>query len=91
MTRCLYRPGQEQPQPGNGAPRGQNKSVIEARNKLGDYLDSALTRPLYFSDSQNAERVETALNTMTVTERVFLEIEMQGAAKVMHSYKYEAL
>lgn len=90
-TRCLYRSDREISPPGNGAPRGHGKPVLEARLQLADYLDVHLTRPLHFSAAQNAQRVETALDTMTQRERVFLEIEMQDRDKVMHAFDYDPL
>ena len=91
MIRCLYRPGQQPLPQGDGAPRGGGKSVVEARNRLAGYLDGALMRPLYSTDQEQFHRVEQALETMSVAERVYLEIEMQEREKVFHSYNYEAI
>ena len=74
-----------------GAPRGHGKSVIEARTRLAGYLDEHLPRPLHFNDVDAARRVEQAIDTMTPAERVYLEIDMQSQAKVMHSSDYDPL
>lgn len=92
MTRLLYDPNRSPPRElGTGAPRGHSKSVLEARNELAGYLDAHLHRPLHFSEVEAAHRVETALNTMTQAERVYLEIDMQSRAKVFHSSEYDPI
>lgn len=91
-VRLLYRPGQESNDiPGDGAPRGSSKEAIVARNDLGEFLDAVLLRPLWFDESQQMQRVEHSLNTMTLAERVTLEIEMTERARTVHSYEYDPL
>lgn len=90
-TRLLYDPNRQRPVPGNGAPRGGSKSVVEARNELAGYLDAHLHRPLYSSEIEAQSRVEQALDTMTQAERVYLEIDMQRVATVFHSSEYDPL
>ena len=84
-THRLYRPGSGPRPRGDGAPTGHGLPVMEARRGLADYLDANLSRPLYVSDVARAADLETALDTMTLAERVYLEIEMQSRAKVMFS------
>lgn len=91
MTRCLFNPNRERFHPGNGAPQGHHKAAQDARHRLGEFLDANLTRPLYNTASQNDERVERELNSMTQAARVFAEIEMQERAKVFHSFSYDPL
>ena len=91
MTRLLYNPAYVPPAPSNGAPKPIGKAATEARNQLGEYLDANLTRSLYSSDADRAKQIETSLNTMTPTERVFLEIEKQERTKVFHSFSYDPL
>jgi hypothetical protein len=91
-VRLIHRPGREMDFVlGNGAPRGNSKEAIVARNNLGEFLDAMLIRPLWFDESQQMQRVEQSLNTMTRAERIAIEIEMTQASKVMHSYDYDAL
>jgi hypothetical protein len=91
-VRLLYRPGQELNDiPGDGAPRGTSKEAQLARNNLGDFLDAMLLRPLWFDESRQMQRVEQALTSMTLPERVMLEIEMTERAKTVHSYDYDPL
>ena len=91
MTRCLFNPAKDRFPPGNGAPRGHNREALDARHRLGEYLDANLTRPLYNSEAQNFQRVERELDAMTVAERVYLEIEMQELSKVFFSSDYDPL
>ena len=91
-VRLLCRASDDVPMPtGDGAPRGNSKESLQARNALGEFLDVVLLRPLYFSEGQQMERVEQSLNTMTRSERVLLEIEMTERRAVMHSFDYDAL
>lgn len=91
-TRCLFRPGDDVVRvPGDGAPKGNSKETLLARNDLGDFLDEALIRPLWFNESQQAERVQHSLNTMTRAERVYLEIEMQDQRRAVHSFDYDPI
>lgn len=90
-TRCLFRPDHVTAPPGNGAPRAIGREGTEARFRIGEFLDAALMRPLYFDEAQQQQRVEHSLDTMTQAERVYLEIEMMDRATIMHSFDYDAL
>lgn len=90
--RLLYRKGDEVVPPlGDGAPRGTSKESLQARNSLGEFLDVVLIRPLYFDESQQMQRVERSLETMTRAERVYLEIEMSERSRACHSFDYDPL
>lgn len=89
--RVLFDPNRVPSRPSNGAPRAIGKEGIQARHQLGEYLDAVLQRPLYFDDGQSQARVESALDTMTQAERVYLEIEMQSRARVLHAFDYDPL
>ena len=89
MPRCLFNSSRQKDLPGDGAPRGSGMRSIEARNRLAEFLDATLIKPLWLDD-QDA-RVEKALDTMSLSERVYLEIEMQQRAKVFHSFNYDSL
>lgn len=91
MTRCLFNPTRERYQPGPGAPQGHHKAAQDARYQLGEFLDANLTRPLYNTASQNDERVERELNSLSQSARVMAEIEMRERSKVFHSYSYDPL
>jgi hypothetical protein len=73
------------------APDGRSPIGLEQREKLADFLALALMKPLHHSHAQHRLSVEQSLNTMSHSERVYLEIEMTERAKVMHSYDYDAL
>lgn len=90
--RLIHRPSDAVAPPlANGAPKGTSKESIIARNNLGEFLDAVLIRPLHFDESQQMERVEQSLNTMTRAERVYLEIEMTERARAVHSFDYDPL
>lgn len=91
-VKLIYRAGDDTPRPlANGAPRGNSKESIIARNNLGEFLDAVLIRPLHFDESQQMQRIEHSLNTMTRAERVYLEIEMTQRARAVHSFDYDPL
>lgn len=91
-VKLLFREGQDQLNVvGWGAPRGNSKEALIARNQIGEFLDETLMRPLYFDETQQMARVEQSLNTMTIAERIAIEIEMTERTKVFHSYDYDPL
>jgi hypothetical protein len=90
-VRVLFDPNRRTFPPANGAPKAIGRAGTEARHHLGEYLDAVLHRPLAFNDEQAHARVETALDTMTRAERVYLEIEMQSRARILHSFDYDPL
>ena len=90
--RSLYRPGRESPGHGNGAPTGHSKESMQARLELMSFLDSTLPKPLHHSSSmERAAQIESCLNTMTLAERVFLEIEMQSRKPTFYTSDYDPL
>lgn len=92
MTRSLSR-GVDRSAPtlGTGAPRGHGRQAVDERERLGEFLESQLPRLPGFTHEQNEKRVAEALETMTLAERVFAEVEMQSRLQVMHSYDYDPL
>lgn len=86
--RVLYQPGNEPAPRTNVVPRNRSD---RARETLGQFLDATLVRPLYFDDTQQAQRVEDALDTMTLAERITIEIEMQSRNRSVHSFDYDPL
>jgi hypothetical protein len=90
-VRCLYRPGHERAPRTNVVPNGPNRHAIEVRETLGQFIEANLMRPLYFDDSQNEARITEALDTMTLAERITIEIEMQSRRPAVHSFDYDPL
>jgi hypothetical protein len=83
--RLLYRPD---------APVQQQTSVVRGaaeRERLGEFLSGALMKPLWHSAEEHHIAVEHSLNTMSIAERIAIEIEMTQRAKVMHSFDYDPL
>lgn len=87
-VRLLFQPGHEPVPRTTVVPRRANNG---ARETLGHFLDANLIRPLYFNEEQQAQRVEDALDTMTLTERITIEIEMQTRNAAVHSFDYDPL
>lgn len=90
-VRLIHRPGDMPRELGNGAPCGASKESIVARNNLGEFLDVVLTRPLWFDESQQMQRVTESLDTMTLAERIAIELEMTDRTRAVHSYDYDPL
>ena len=72
-------------------PQGPTKEALLARSSLGQFLEANLMRPLYFNDQEAQSRVEDALDTMTLAERIAIEIEMQSRNAAVHSFDYDPL
>ena len=87
----LFDPNRRVPQPSTGAPRAIGNAATAERYRLGEFLDAALMRPLWFDGERQQARVESALDAMTPAERVYIEIEMQSRAKTFHSFDYDPL
>lgn len=85
-VRVLWQPGEIPAPRTNAVPK---RSGDRARETLGQFLDATLIRPLYFSEEQQAKRVEDSLDTMTLAERIAIEIEMQSRNKSVHSFDYD--
>lgn len=90
-VRCLSRPGNEPMSRTRVVPKGANRQSIETRETLGQFLDATLMRPLWFSDEEQNQRVEDALDTMTIAERIAIELEIQERAPTMHAFDYDPL
>jgi hypothetical protein len=84
--RLLYRGDAPVQQRTDVAPGG----TVE-RERLGEFLSGALMKPLWHSAEQHRVAVEHSLNTMSIAERIAIEIEMTERARVMHSYDYDPL
>lgn len=92
-VRLLHHPG-DAPLPRTSVvPRATfgNKQQLEVRGTLGQFLEANLMRPLWFDDSQQQGRIEDALDTMTLAERITIEIEMQSRFASVHSFDYDPL
>ncbi len=90
-VRAVYRPGREPPGHGHGAPSGASALARAARANLGECLDAALPRPLYATDADRHGQIEGALETMTLPERIILELEMQSRAANFYTSDYDPL
>lgn len=86
-VRLLFSPSRgAPPERTNIAPRR-----MDERSDMADFLEVSLTRPLWVSSGQHRMAVETSLDTMTVSERVFIEIEMQRHRGATYSAEYDPL
>lgn len=90
-VRVLYRPGRETPQPGNALPLGASKAAHDARLELGTYMDATLLRPLFATAEQHESGIELALETMTMQQRVLIEIEKSQRERSVHTSDYDPL
>ncbi len=94
LLRVLYSP---QPNPQRLAPadpflpRGHTKDAITARQAISDYLAAQMMRPLHASDEDFDRRVKAETDSMTLAERVFVEIEMTQRNRTFYSADYDPL
>jgi hypothetical protein len=91
VVRCLSRPGETVFPSTNIVPKGSNLEAIRTRNTLGQFLEATLMRPLHFDDTERETQINMALDTMTLTERVFIEVEMLSRNPIVHSFDYDPL
>lgn len=90
-VRCLFRPGDMQWPRTEIVPRATSKQSVDTRNTLGQFLDATLMRPLWFTEQQQEQRITDALDTMTLAERIAIEIELQNRNANVHSFDYDPL
>lgn len=91
-VRCLHRAGAMPMPETNVVPRRPDvPHQAEERDRLAEFLGDALMKPLYHSVQQHRQTVEQSLNTMTIAERIAIEIEMTERSKVFHSFEYDPL
>ena len=95
MVRALYRPGRERLPDGDGLPPRDFQPGQAAWQEAGDLLadpeSGRLMRPLHADDQQYSELVNERLRTMTLTERVDIEIELTQRFRRAHSFDYDPL
>ena len=90
-VRALYRPNREAAPLGDGLPDAYSKADKEARAEIGGFLDAVLMRPLWSSDGDRNVAIIQALETMTIPERVFIELEMRDRQKSFYTSEYDPL
>ena len=73
------------------APSGNEKKAVIARNQIAEFLDATLLRPLHFSDEEQEARVQRSMDTMSLAERVMIEVDMRQRMAMAHSFEYDAL
>jgi hypothetical protein len=84
--RCIYRADQVEMPRTNVAQKDP-----EAREEIADFLFAALMKPLHHSVQQHRLDVDQALTTMTIAERIAIELEMTQRSRAVHSYDYDPL
>ncbi len=89
--RLLYRADAPVLQQTNIAPDTSTARGAVERERLAEFLSGALMRPLWHSTLQHRVAVEHSLNTMSIAERIAIEIELTQRAQVMHSFDYDPL
>lgn len=90
-VRCIFRPSTAPAAPTRVVPRGSSEEAQETRRELADFLEANLSAPVHFSASQHQQRLAIALDTMSISERVYIEIEMQRQRGPLYSAEYDPL
>lgn len=90
-VRCLSRPDRETWAKTNTVPQATTKAGADVRGTLSQFLQATLMRPLHFNEQKAQAQIETALDTMTLEERIAIEIEMQTRNAPVHSFDYDPL
>jgi hypothetical protein len=96
MTRALYLPGRTRPPDGNALPRGASGAAIEQRQAIEEALtdpasSASIVKPLYASEDNYAAIVRERMRTMTLAERIDIEIALTERRPRLHSYDYDAM
>lgn len=96
MTRALYRPGREPASNGDGLPRGGSPAALETRRKieeaLADPVSAArVSRPFHANDDQYEQLVGDRMRSLSMAERIDMEIELTQRFKRLHTSDYDPL
>jgi hypothetical protein len=98
MTHALYRPGRsEVPLPdGGGLPRGASPAVREAREAVQEMLvdpasGASVMKPLYATEDEYDALVAERMRTMTLAERIDIEIALTQRFARTHTFDYDPL
>jgi hypothetical protein len=89
--RLLHRAGAPVQQQTGSAPGMSTACGAVERERLAEFLSGALMKPLWHSAQQHRMAVEHSLNTMSIAERIAIEIELTERTQVMHSFDYDPL
>lgn len=97
-TRAIYRPGRDRPPPGNAMPIGPTREAISERREIEEYLASQMLVPVETREltgerggRASPRQVNEAMDTMTIAERIHLEIEMTQRGRALYSADYDPL
>jgi hypothetical protein len=97
VTRALYRPGRsDTPLPaGDGVPRGTSPAAKATRDELlamlADPREGRVSRPLHATDDEYDVLVAERLRTMTLAERIDIEIALTQRSARTHTFDYDPL
>lgn len=73
---------------GGGAPKGgADKAVIAERQRLGDFIVGHLN----VTQLEQNPDIDAEIDSLTVAERILIEIEMTGKDTRIHSFDYDPL
>lgn len=88
MVTSIHRSAPSIPPFGGGAPkRGPDKAVIAERQRLGDYIAGHLN----ITQLEQNPDIDAEIDSLSVAERTFIEIEMTGKETRLHSFDYDPL
>jgi len=90
-VRGLYDPSRTIWPQTNVVPRDPSPQARETRATLAQFMHAVALKPLHMSEGEHARNIETYLDTMPLTERVFIEIELQTRDAAVHSFDYDPL
>ncbi|WP_439392350.1 hypothetical protein ACRQ5Q_22405 [Bradyrhizobium sp. PMVTL-01] len=90
-VRCLFKPGEPARPETDIVPRGMTPWARATRETLANFVKATSVKPLYVNEGEHNQNVEDFLDTMTMAERIAIEIEMQSRNAVVHSFDYDPL
>jgi precorrin-6B methylase 1 len=98
MTRALYRPGcSTAPLPdGDAMPRGAGPEAREQRDDIAAVLTdpeepARVAKPLHATGDQYEVLVAERMRTMTLAERIDIEIALTQRFRRLHTFEYDPL
>jgi hypothetical protein len=90
-VKCLHKPGSEPWPKTNIVPSDLSPNSRATRETLQQFVQANTMRPLWQNEAQRGRDVEDALDTMTIAERIAIELEIQTRAPTVHTFDYDPL
>lgn len=90
-TRALYLPGRDVLPDGNAMPLGRGPAARAEYEEIRDEVAADTPRPLGMTEPQYDAMIAERLRTITMTERIMVEIALAERRSIVYGADYDPL